>query len=232
MKPSSFLQKLAITGLTTAAMTGIGITVSPAQAADVLKYIKDGENILTGLQNIYQLLSTNPAAGLTPPVAIIFSESSAQMNLQIAGGLINSTSSATYSITGAYWTGTLGITQSNGFFYDETSISGNFSHFLGPDPNDGMSNVMSYNLVLNGFFPPPFNPSKTVTIKNNPTTHPNNHKDNWSGDIDGNIDILSNITAWNASIAGKHVVPEPSANLGLLALSTLGLASTIKRKQK
>jgi hypothetical protein len=201
----------------------------PITGIAALKYIKDGVSILSGLASVFSVISPSPAAGLTPPIGLTYSESDTQMTLQLSGGSIGVDSSQTISIAGAYWAGTFGITQDAGSIWDVVSSSGSFTHTKGPHSDDGFGGTMQFKLELSGFFAPPiFDPETTVEIPDK-TFHPNKHEDIWSGNIDGSVSVFSDINTWSAFIQATHV-PEPST-LAVFCLGLIGLASRRFKKQ-
>lgn len=200
----------------------LGGASATASASPIFKYFLDGLAVASDLITVFSVTGQNPATGLSPPIILTFTETSSQLALQITGGHITADTSETIGIGGRYWSGSIGITQDDGFFYDVVSMAGSFSHILGPHRDDGLGGVMQYTLGLSGFNP--FFPSTTTVLIPNPSMHPNAHEDRWRAGITGNVSLLSEIDNWNAVIEANHV-PEPST-LFLAGFGLLGLMAT------
>lgn len=177
-------------------------------------YEKDGIKIVLGLDDV--LKSTAPATGISPPLAIIFSETRNDFTVQISGGDFDLDSTDTFLFDGSYWDGTLGISQDAGFLFDFLSFSGSFKHAVGPHGETDKP-LMPFD---SPFFIP--NPIEFPTHPDGVVTHVNQHQDTYSGYLGGTF-LLGDITSWTMVLqAQHHPVPEPTTSLlfgaGLLSL--------------
>jgi hypothetical protein len=197
-----------------------GATATPVGVSS-FTYEKDGIKIVLGLDDV--LRSMAPATGISPPLAIAFSETRNGFTLQISGGDFDLDSTDTFLFDGSYWDGTLGISQDSGFLFDFLSFSGSFNHAVGPH-READRPTMSFN---SPFFIP--NPIEFPTHPDGVVTHLNQHQDRYSGFVNATF-LVGDITTWTMVLqAQHHKAPEPTTSL-LMGMGLLGLMASARKR--
>ncbi|MDB9424549.1 hypothetical protein PN437_06435 [Microcystis aeruginosa CS-564/01] len=143
-------------------------------------------------------------------------------------------------LNGTYWKGTVIVGNPNNSIEGVKIFSNNIRHEIGPhteDVNPGeifsfTQSILSTGKAIVGG-PPILVGDFQAT---NPTVAIVNHEPHFDS-YKASIEILKPIgpnlelQQWKFSLSGVHI-PEPSPTLSLLALGTLGAASTLKRQLK
>jgi hypothetical protein len=106
-----------------------------ASATPIFAYFLNGLRLAP---LVFTLISQRPNPSPNPEIAMTFRESIDQMTFEFSGGDINFDTSVSVRIDGMFWSGTAGITEDSGIFFDDVSLSGNFTHINGPHGGDGM----------------------------------------------------------------------------------------------
>ena len=118
------------------------------------------------------------------------------------------------TIAGNYWTlSDLSLIANAVQGDDVINFSGRFQHTSGPDIDDGLGAPISFNLVARGS---DLNPP-AVQLLGSPGLHPNGHYD--VGNLDPVIiskggAIANDITGWEFTLTGQHIVPDPGPGPG------------------
>jgi hypothetical protein len=159
-------------------------------------------------------------------IGFSYQETAERFEFRIEGEDIRDSSLQEFDAKGAFWD-VRAIVFENAKLGESVFVKGTARHIVGPDAGDAPSTRFEFGAALFPLLPP------LIVGDGGTTNHPNGHSDVYAvmASVDG---TLGDVTDWDFSVSGSHVVPEPGtlAVWSILGITVVGLGHWRRRRAK